>query len=66
MDKEVGGLGVRRIMDFNLALLGKRCWRMVMDREGLWFRLLVAIYGLERGRLKASGCDGSVWLEGHF
>ena len=49
LDKEVGGLGVRRIREFNLALLGKWCWRQVMDREGLWFRILAAKYGLVGG-----------------
>jgi hypothetical protein len=50
--KEYGGLGVRQLREFNTALLGKWCWRMLADREGLWFRVLVARYGLERGRLR--------------
>jgi len=32
-----------------------------MDREGMWFRLLAARYGLERGRLKVAGLEGLVW-----
>ena len=59
--KEVGGLRVRRLREFNLALLGKRCWRQVTNREGLWFRLLAARYGLEGGRLQPGGREGSVW-----
>lgn len=31
------------------------------SREGLWFRLLAARYGLESGRLQAGGREGSVW-----
>ncbi|MCI66053.1 putative non-LTR retroelement reverse transcriptase related, partial [Trifolium medium] len=27
-------------MEFNTALLGKWCWRMLVDRGGLWFRVL--------------------------
>jgi hypothetical protein len=35
--KEYGGLGVRQLREFNLTLLGKWCWRTLVDREGLWF-----------------------------
>ncbi|GAU27943.1 hypothetical protein TSUD_146580 [Trifolium subterraneum] len=59
--KEYGGLGVRRLREFNIALLGKWCWRMLVDRGGLWFRLLAARYGLEIGRLRAGGRSGSSW-----
>ncbi|KAK2404810.1 hypothetical protein QL285_054116 [Trifolium repens] len=34
---------------------------MLVDREGLWFRVLAARYGLEHGRLRAGGSRGSVW-----
>jgi hypothetical protein len=47
--KDYGGLGVR---EFNCALLGKWCWRMLVDREGFWYRVLVARYGEEAGRLE--------------
>jgi hypothetical protein len=59
--KENGGLGVRRLREFNIALLGKWCWRMLVDREGLWYRVLVARYGEERGRLCEAGRKGSAW-----
>ncbi|CAJ2644765.1 unnamed protein product [Trifolium pratense] len=59
--KEYGGLGVRQLREFNLALLGKWCWRMLVDREGLWFRVLEARYGVEDGRLCEGGQRGSVW-----
>ena len=58
VEKEVGGLGLRSIREFNLALLGKWCWRMLVDREGLWFRTLAARYGLDRGRLTDGGGGG--------
>ena len=38
--KEVGGLEVRRIREFNIALLGKWCWRLLEERESLWFTVL--------------------------
>jgi hypothetical protein len=37
--------------EFNIALLGKWCWRLLVDRGGLWYRVLVAHYGEEAGRL---------------
>jgi len=37
MPKEEGGLGVRRLREFNVVLLGKWCWRMLVDKEGLWY-----------------------------
>ncbi|CAJ2637778.1 unnamed protein product [Trifolium pratense] len=58
---EYGGLGVRQLREFNLALLGKWCWRMLVDREGLWFRVLADRYGVEDGRLCEGGQRGSVW-----
>jgi len=49
LEKEVGGLGVRRIREFNLALLGKWCWRLVTKRHGLWYSVMAARYGLVGG-----------------
>jgi hypothetical protein len=54
-------LGVRQLREFNLALLGKWCWRMLVDRAGLWYRVLVARYGVERGRVRDGGRRGSAW-----
>ncbi|XP_028127279.1 uncharacterized protein LOC114323799 [Camellia sinensis] len=51
MSKEQGGLGVRRLVLFNLALLGKWLWRFVEERERLWRRVVVAKFGVDRGVL---------------
>jgi len=61
LDREVGGLGVRRIREFNLSLLAEWCWRMLVNREGLWFRVLASRYDLVGGRLKCGDRNGSVW-----
>jgi len=60
LSKEEGGLGVRRLKEFNVALLEKWCWRMLVDKEGLWFRVLNARYVEEGGWLKEGGKDSSV------
>ena len=52
---------VRRLREFNIALLGKWCWKMLDDREGLWYRVLVARYGEEGGCVMAGGGGGSSW-----
>jgi len=57
----VGGLGVRRLREFNIALLGKWCWHMLVDKESLWYRVLKSRYGEEGGRLKDGDRESSVW-----
>ena len=59
--KEEGGLGVRKMREFNITLLGKWCWRMLVDRSGLWYRVLVARYSLEDGVLREGGMRASYW-----
>ena len=59
--KEDGGLGVRRLRAFNLSLLGKWCWRLLVDKEGLWYRVLKARYGEVGGWLCEGGSQSSMW-----
>jgi len=47
LKKEYGGLEVRKIRKFNLALLSKWCWRLKEERGSLWYRVLAARYGEE-------------------
>jgi len=44
--KEDGGLGIRDIRKFNLALLAKWRWRLVSNEEGRWKDLLASKYGM--------------------
>jgi len=52
---------VRQTREFNRALLGKWCWRMLVDRKGFWYRVLAVRYGEEAGRLEAGGQSVSFW-----
>ena len=61
LDKEIGGLGVRRIREFNIHVLGKWWWRMLVKKESLWYKVLAARYGQVRGRLSEGEREGSVW-----
>ncbi|MCI45288.1 cytochrome P450, partial [Trifolium medium] len=55
MGKEYGGLGFRQMREFNTALLGNWCWRLLINRGGMWYRVLAARYGEEAGRLTVGG-----------
>lgn len=59
--KELGGFGMRRMKEFNMALLGKWCWRCLVDRERLWFKVLSSRYGVEKGRLRER--EMMYWLD---
>jgi hypothetical protein len=47
--KENERLGMRRIMEFNLALFGKWCSRLKEECVSLWYKVLAAQYG-RRGK----------------
>jgi hypothetical protein len=61
LSEESGGLGVRQLREFNTALLAKWCWRMLVEKTGLWYMVLAARYGVEAGRVRAGGRNGSPW-----
>jgi len=54
-------LGVRRIMEFNVALLGKWCWRLLVERESLWFKVISTRYGEEGRQVREGGRASSTW-----
>ncbi|PNX60993.1 cysteine-rich receptor-like protein kinase, partial [Trifolium pratense] len=58
---EYGGLGVRQLGEFNIALLGKMVFEDVGGQGGMWFRVLAARYGVVRGRMKEGGRGESSW-----
>ncbi|KEH16957.1 hypothetical protein MTR_0061s0090 [Medicago truncatula] len=65
--REVGGLGVQRLREFNVELLaGKWCWRLLVERSSLWYRVLVARYGEEDERLEVGGRSDFSWCVSHM
>jgi len=56
-----GGLGVRRIREFNLSLLGKWCWRLLVEKDSLWYCVLKVRYGEVCGRIQEGDRNASAW-----
>ncbi|RVW62755.1 hypothetical protein CK203_060238 [Vitis vinifera] len=45
--KEKGGLGIRKIVLLNKALLGKWIWRFAFEKDNLWKKVILVKYGQE-------------------
>lgn len=43
--KKDGGLGVKHVGRFNIALISKCLWWILVEKDNLWFRLLKERYG---------------------
>ena len=61
--KEVGGLGMIDIRQFNIALLGKWIWRLGYEKTGFWKEVLNSKYGewRELQSHKRSSSDSLWW-----
>lgn len=56
-------MGVRRIIEFNIALLGRWCWRMVTDRVSYGLECWPLGMVIEGSSLREGGRNGSVWWQ---
>ncbi|KAL8140765.1 hypothetical protein V2J09_006786 [Rumex salicifolius] len=78
--KEFGGLGIKRMEELNLALIGKLAWRFLHAREELWARVIRSKYirpslikrsdlsSVWRANRRGVGlvvCKGSSWVLGN-
>ncbi|GAU17363.1 hypothetical protein TSUD_232390 [Trifolium subterraneum] len=61
LQREHGGLGVRRLKEFNISLLGKWVWRLLEAGDSFWCEVLRAKYGQMGGRVCFSEGVGSSW-----
>ena len=66
-EKEKGGLGLRKLVPLNKALLGKWIWRFACEKENLWKQVLLAKYGQEGLGWRTKKVNGAfgvgVWKE---
>lgn len=51
------------MLEVNLALMGKWCWRLHVGQRGLWYRVLTSRYGEEEGRICEVRMRASAWLK---
>jgi hypothetical protein len=54
-----GGLGVRSLLTFNQALLGKWLWRFGVERDALWRRVIAEKFGSVGGGWSTQQAHGS-------
>jgi len=40
----MGGIGFKRLHDFNIAMLGKQCWKLITNPNSLVARIRKALY----------------------
>ena len=53
---EAGGLGVKNLVHFNQALLGKWLWRFGQEGSHLWHRVIATKYGEGQGGWNSKVC----------
>ncbi|KAL6537873.1 hypothetical protein OROHE_012160 [Orobanche hederae] len=65
--KGEGALGFKDLKWFNAACLGKWCWRLLVERDSLWARILRSRYGEgvgligDEGGTEYQGAGGGWW-----
>ncbi|CAL8095625.1 unnamed protein product [Prunus armeniaca] len=61
LPKNQGGMGFRDFNDFNLALLAKQCWGLIMEPNSQWAQLLKARYFPECSFFEAKKGGRASW-----
>ncbi|GKA88942.1 reverse transcriptase [Tanacetum coccineum] len=60
--KDEEGIGFRDLHSFNLALLAKQGWRLIINPESFWARILKGLYFPKGNFLTASKGSHASWL----
>ena len=55
--RELGGLGIRKLVLFNQVLLGKWLWRYGHEISHLWQRVIAMKYGERKGGWCTRACS---------
>lgn len=50
-------------MIFNMDLIGKWMWRMRVEKEKLWYKVLKYKYGKDDGKIKTKDRNASRWTK---
>ncbi|CAN1325060.1 Uncharacterized mitochondrial protein AtMg00310 [Linum perenne] len=64
--KQLGGLGFKEFHDFNLALLAKQGWRLTLEPDQLWAKLLKALYFPRCDFMQAGKGKRASWIWASF
>ena len=62
MSKHKGGLGFRSLYGFNIALLGKQCWKFIKEPNSLLARVFKALYYPTCSFMQAKTHQGSSFI----
>ena len=57
----MGGLGIRRTIPFNQALMGKWLWRFATENNAFWRQVIASKYGVEKGDWCTKEGRGGAW-----
>ncbi|KAL9266995.1 hypothetical protein AKJ16_DCAP17272, partial [Drosera capensis] len=60
--KSVGGLGLRDLHKWNLAMLSKQSWAVALKKDSLWIKWVHEVYLKDSGKWEVGLSTSSSWL----
>ena len=62
MVKCLGRMGFKDLEIFNYALLGKQVWRMIIEPDALWVRMLKGLYYHDKSVMEVGKEARASWI----